>query len=106
MAVDKKIPTSASGAVNDKIEDPTTVSRADSSFTDVDRNGRRFRGFLSKKITPRDLYEATVTVKPLSPHMIPVEIAAGLQASCIRAMPGIVKEKYLTLTRGQLYDEF
>jgi hypothetical protein len=30
----------------------------------VDRSRRLFRGFLPKKTTPHDLYEATVTVKP------------------------------------------
>jgi len=85
MAGDKKIPTSASGAVSEKTEGPTTVLRANSSFTNVDRNERRLRGFLSK-YPPRELYEVIVTVKPLGPHMIAAEITASLPASCIRAL--------------------
>jgi hypothetical protein len=37
-----------------------------SDFTvDESRSEERFRGFPPKKTTPRDLYEATVTLKPL-----------------------------------------
>jgi hypothetical protein len=33
----------------------------------VDRRGRPFRGFLPRKTTPRDLYQATVIAKLLQP---------------------------------------